>query len=218
MKSHGKDKGKRLSVLTDAEKFALYDLPDFDEAQQMEYLSLTTKELELATSRPGIVAQIYCILQFGYFKAKHAFFRFSPQQGERDYDFVVQRYFREASPAGQSISDHEYYAQRNLITDFFGYRQWSGSVGPQLDARAAQIVRRDITPGFVATELICWLNEKKIVRPGYSTLQKIISKTLSAERQRLAGILSAALDDETQKTLTALLKKDDALSGLQDHE
>lgn len=214
MTSHGKDKGKRLSVLTDAEKFALYGLPDFDEGQQMEYLSLTAKELELATSRPGIVAQIYCILQIGYFKAKHAFFRFSPQQGESDYDFVVQRYFREGLPVGQSISDHEYYAQRKLITDFFGYRQWSGSVGPQLDDRAAQIVRRDITPGFVATELICWLNEKKIVRPGYSTLQKIISKTLSTERQRLAGILSVALDDETQKTLTALLKKDDALSGL----
>lgn len=54
----------------------------------------------------------------------------------------------------------------------------------------------------------------KIVRPGYSALQKIISKTLSAERQRLAGILSAALNDEAQKALTALLKKDDALSGL----
>jgi len=36
-----KDKGKRLSVLTDAEKFALYGLPDFDEGQQLEYLSLT---------------------------------------------------------------------------------------------------------------------------------------------------------------------------------
>ncbi|MNG69183.1 hypothetical protein D3C79_275370 [compost metagenome] len=117
----------------------------------MEYLSLTTKELELATSRPGTVAQIYCILQVGYFKAKYAFFRFSPQQGQSDYDFVVQRYFREASPARLVISDHEYYAQRKLITDFFGYRQWSGSVGPQLDARAAQIVRRDIPPGFVAT-------------------------------------------------------------------
>ncbi|MGG6108653.1 DUF4158 domain-containing protein [Pantoea allii] len=79
------------------------------------------------------------------------------------------------------ITGHQYYAQRKLTTDFFGYHQWSGSVGPQLDARAAQIVRRDITPGFVATELICWLNEKT-VRPGYSTLQKIISKALSTER------------------------------------
>jgi TnpA family transposase len=214
MTTHHNEKGKRLSVLTDAEKFALYGLPDFDEGQQLEFLSLSAKELALATSRPGLQAQVYCILQIGYFKAKHAFFHFSPQQVESDYNFVAQHYFREASSVCKTITDHEYYAQRKLITDFFGYSLWSGAIGTHLDTYAVQIVRRDITPGFVATELICWLNEKKIVRPGYSTLQKIISKALSAERQRLAGILSSALDAETQKTLNALLKKDDALSGL----
>lgn len=56
MTSRRKDKGKRLSVLTDAEKFALYGLPDFDEGQQLEYLSLTAEELALATSRPGMLA------------------------------------------------------------------------------------------------------------------------------------------------------------------
>lgn len=75
-------------------------------------------------------------------------------------------------------------------------------------------MRRDITPGFVATELICWLNKKKIVRPVYSTLQKIISKALSTERQRLAYMLLSFLDTETQSALDSLLKKDDALSGL----
>lgn len=214
MTTHHNDKGKRLSVLTDAEKFALYGFPDFDEGQQLEFLSLSAKELELATSRPSLQAQIYCILQIGYFKAKHAFFHFSPQEVESDHDFVVQHYFRDASPVCKTITDHEYYVQRKLITDFFDYSLWSSSIGNLLDARAEQIVRRDITPGFVATELIFWLNEKKIVRPQYSTLQKIISKALSAERQRLADILSSALDAETRNTLGELLKKDDTLSGL----
>jgi hypothetical protein len=31
---------------------------------------------------------------------------------------------------------------------------------------ATQIVRRDVRPGFVAAELIVWLNEHKIIRPG----------------------------------------------------
>lgn len=48
-------KSERLSVLTDAEKFALYGLPDFDEGQQREFLSLSAGELELATSRPGLL-------------------------------------------------------------------------------------------------------------------------------------------------------------------
>lgn len=133
---------------------------------------------------------------------------------ESDYDFVLQHYFREVSATNKSIADHEYYAQRKLITDFFGYRLWSGRVNPLLNARAEQIFHRDIMPGFVATELICWLNENQIVRPGYSTLQKIISKTLSEKRQRLAGILSSALDAETQEALNALLTKEDALSAL----
>lgn len=216
MTTHGGASGKseRLSVLNDAEQEALYGLPDFDEGQQQEFLSLSAAELELATRRSGLAARIYCILQMGYFKAKHAFFRFTPQEVEGDHRFVAWRYFREASFPDKAIPDHEYYAQRKLISDFFGYRLWSGSVTPVLSARAAQIVRRDITPGFVATELICWLNENKIIRPRYSTLQKIVSTALSAERQRLADILSTALDTETRNGLKALLKKEGTLSGL----
>ncbi len=216
MTSHGKATGKseRLSVLNDAEQEALYGLPDFDEEQQWEFLSLSAGELELATCRPGLPARIYCILQIGYFKAKHAFFRFTPQEVEADYEFVTRRYFREASFTDKTISDNEYYTQRKLIADFFGYRLWSGSVTSDLNVRATQIVCRDITPGFVATELICWLNENKIIRPGYSTLQKIISAALSAERQRLADILSSTLDSETRDGLKALLKKEGTLSGL----
>jgi hypothetical protein len=68
-------KNKLLTVLSEAEQ-ALYGLPDFDDAQRLEYLALSENELMLATSRPGLHAQVYCILQIGYFKAKHSFFRF----------------------------------------------------------------------------------------------------------------------------------------------
>ncbi|MDQ5879514.1 MAG: hypothetical protein QG638_2250 [Pseudomonadota bacterium] len=64
-------KSERLTVLSDAEQEALYGLPDFDDAQRLEYLALTETELALASSRPGLHAQVYCILQIGYFKAKH---------------------------------------------------------------------------------------------------------------------------------------------------
>ncbi|EGQ8057305.1 DUF4158 domain-containing protein [Vibrio alginolyticus] len=214
MNSKHKDKSKRLSVLTDAEKFALYGLPDFDEGQQLEFLSLQAEELALATSRPNIQAQIYCILQIGYFKAKHAFFHFTPTDVESDFNFVIHRYFRNESFSENTISTHEYYIQRQMITEFFGYNQWSGSVSSKLDTLATQLVRRDITPGFVATELICWLNDKKIIRPKYSTFQKIISKALSKERQRLAKILGSALTDKAKTELNSLLVREDTLSGL----
>ncbi len=61
MTTRGKATGKseRLAVLNNAEQEAL------DES-----------ELALACSRQGLPAQIYCILQIAYFKAKHQFFRF----------------------------------------------------------------------------------------------------------------------------------------------
>ena len=62
------NKSERLAVLSNAEQFALYGLPDFDDGQRLEYLSLSEPELALACSRPGLHTRIYCVLQIGYFK------------------------------------------------------------------------------------------------------------------------------------------------------
>ncbi|MMZ44866.1 Tn3 transposase DDE domain protein [compost metagenome] len=205
-------KSKRLSVLTDAEQFALYALPDFDEAQQLEFLSMSASELELATNRPGLQAQVCCALQIGYFKAKRAFFRFTLSDVESDCAFVISRYFRHASPT--LVTNHEYYTQRKLIAELFGYSLWSGKFRQHLEQQAAQIVRRDATPGFVATELILWLNEHRIIRPRHTTLQELVSEALSAERQRLGAMLAEALDEPVCAALSLLLKRDETLSQL----
>ncbi|MGH1506556.1 Tn3 family transposase [Ralstonia solanacearum] len=208
------NKNKLLSVFSDAEQEALYGLPDFDDAQRLEYLALTESELSLASSRPSISAQIYCVLQIGYFKAKHAFFRFDWDEVEEDYDFVLSRYFHDDSFERKSISRHEYYAQRELIAELYGYRPWVAAFLPQLAQQAEQIVRRDVTPGFVAAELIVWLNEHKMIRPGYTTLQELVSEALSAERRRLGDLLTGVLDESTRAVLDQLLVRDDTLSQL----
>ena len=86
-------KNDRLTILSEAEQFALYGLPDFDDGQRLDYLSLSESELMLACSRPGLHGQIYCALQLGYFKAKHAFFRFTWDDAQEDRAFILTRYF-----------------------------------------------------------------------------------------------------------------------------
>lgn len=207
-------KNKLLTILSEAEQYALYGLPDLDDGQQLEYLSLSEAELALAVSRPSLHAQVYCILQIGYFKAKQAFFRFNWEDVDDDYAFVLSRYFNDQAFEPKIITKHEHYTQVHLIAEQFGYRLWSADFLPQLALQAAQIVRRDVTPGFVVAELITWLNEHKIVRSGYTTLQELISEALSAERQRLADLLAEALDDPTKAALAQLLVRDDTLSEL----
>jgi len=61
----------------------------------------------------------------------------------------------------------------------------------------------------VATELIVWFNEHKIIRPGYTTLQNLISETLSTERRRIGNILAAALDENDRAELKQLITRDE---------
>jgi len=84
-------KSERLTILSEAEQFALYGLPDFDDGQRLDYLSLSESELVLANSRPSLCAKVYCALQIGYFKAKHAFFRFTWEEVQEDCAFVLAR-------------------------------------------------------------------------------------------------------------------------------
>ena len=207
-------KNKLLSVLSDAEQEALYGLPDFDDGQRLEFLSLSETELALAGSRLGLHAQVYCLLQIGYFKAKHAFFRFSWDDTPDDLSFVLMRYFNGLAFQPRVITKHEHYSQRALIAQLFGYRLWSSDFLTQLELQAAQIVRRDVAPGFIVAELIAYLNEHKVVRPGYTTLQTLISETLSSERRRLGNLLAEVMDDAAKAALAQLLVRDDTLSQL----
>lgn len=216
MTTRGKATGKseRLAVLNNAEQEALYGLPDFDDAQRLEYLALDESELALACSRQGLHAQIYCILQIAYFKAKHLFFRFGWSDVMDDCNFILSRYFHGEPLPEQSPTKHERYAQREKICALYGYRPWSSTLSSQLEHQAIHVVRRDVTPGFVATELIIWLNEHKIIRPGYTTLQELVSRVLSDERLRLERILAERLDDTTIAGLGKLIERDDTLSRL----
>jgi len=83
------NKNKLLNVLSDAEQEALYGLPDFDNGQRLAFLSLSEAELALASSRSCLHAQVYCVLQIGYFKAKLAFFRFDWSEVEDGCAFVL---------------------------------------------------------------------------------------------------------------------------------
>ena len=205
---------KQLSVLSAAEQDALYGLPDFDDAQRLEYLGLSEPQLALASGRTGLHNQVWYILQIGYFQAKQTFFSFTWDDVADDLAFVLSRYFPGEAFQPRAITKHEHYNQRALIAQLFGYRLWSSEFQDHLVQQAEQIARRDVSPAFIVTELIDYLRRFKVERPGYTTLQTVISQALTTERQRLSELLSSALDAATTASLSHLLVRDDTLSEL----
>ncbi|MBP9743586.1 MAG: DUF4158 domain-containing protein [Burkholderiales bacterium] len=70
-------KKEPLGVLIPAERTAYYEVPDFNEDQYYEFLTLTQSELDLAMNRNSWSARVYCCLQLSYFKAVNLFFKVS---------------------------------------------------------------------------------------------------------------------------------------------
>ena len=209
-------KNSRITVLSEAEKQALYELPDFDDFQRAEYFAMTENEHALAFSRRGLLEQVYCLLQIGYFKAKQNFFKFSlGNVSMEDITFIMQRYFPGMALKSQRpLLRKEYYLQRNDIAVLFGFRLWLENDQPVLFDKATLLAKRDVTPTFILTELIVFLNAAKIVRPGYTTLQTIIGEALTAERCRLEQLINQTLDATARTNLDKLLVRENTLSEL----
>ncbi len=97
---------------------------------------MTDTERSLALGRKSFLAQIYCLLQIGYFKAKQAFFQFSLDEVPlEDVDFLLQRYFPGQVLTHAPLHTSEYYVQRNKIAQLFGYRMFSDEDLPPLSKR-----------------------------------------------------------------------------------
>ena len=206
---------EHLTIVSQAERAALYELPDFDDFQRAEYFAVNEAERTLVRQCRGMPEQILCHLQLGYFKAKQAFFSFDwTEVPPEDIDFLRQRYFPNRTWHPHPIRKAQHYAQRHRIVAHFGYRLWSDRFTTKLAQRAAQAALRDVTPSFILTELLAWLQQEKIVRLGYTQLQRVISEALSAERARLGTLLEAALDESAITALQQLLVRDNALSEL----
>ncbi|MBW8310018.1 MAG: DUF4158 domain-containing protein [Candidatus Paracaedibacteraceae bacterium] len=206
---------KRLSTLSPLEEFAFYGFPDFDKEQRATFFDFTEEELTLILRRHSFHSQVYCAVQIGYFKAKKLFFHFSLDKIPKDdLQFILLRYFDNEALSSFTVTKHEYYLQRKSISDLFGYQLWSRKFLPELNNRAKLSAKRDTAPNFVAHEILDFLQNQKIVRPRYTTLQTIISQTLTQERKRLKYLLKNQLTESHKQNLKQLIQKESTLSEL----
>ena len=71
-----------------------------------------------------------------------------------------------------------------------------------------------MNPNFIALELLDYLQEQKIIRPGYTTLQTIVSAIINKEQNRLSEIINSHLSKYEKKLLNSLMLEEESLSKL----
>ena len=201
---------KRLRILEPAEIEALYGTPRFTPDEQCHYFSLTDAEHAVRNGFRSVPSQICFILQLGYFKAKQRFFTLGATDVAADVTAILAQHFPQLPPASWELpTKPTIHTQRATILTLFRYRFCLADERQLLVVRARQAAQISSTPISVFRELLQYLTEQRIVAPGYTVMQDLVSQALTFEQQRLITILRATLTIPDTAALDQLLAETD---------
>jgi TnpA family transposase len=201
-------KPKRLHILTPTEFEDLYARPQLTEDQRIHLFELNMDEQKIIASNISMATKIDAIIRLGYFKQKQQFFIFDFHEISADVNHVMERYFSNAKLDRYSIGREAKLKNQQWVLGMTGYNLFSQIQHASiLMNKAEKLGRLSVNPVFIFRELLAEINNKKITRPGYSTLQKIISAALVSEQKRISQIFTEHLSVQEKQQLFNLLNQ-----------
>ncbi|GGK08838.1 hypothetical protein GCM10007063_34110 [Lentibacillus kapialis] len=198
---------KRISILGKDEFTALFERPHFTYEDRCYYFSLSQPEKELLQNLHSFKSKIYFVLQLGYFKAKHLFFTFDLHEVKEDLQYVLKQHFNDRKMVDLStVHKSTRFKQQQLILERFNYRSCGSEERKQIEKKAYHAVTISGKPIFIFREIMNYLNEQRIVVPGYSFIQETVSQAITFEQNRLTAIMHNHLKQPDIQALKALLE------------
>jgi TnpA family transposase len=201
----------RLAILTASEIDDLFALPRFTKEDRQLYFDLSSVEQE-ATAAYNFPVAAHFVLQLGYFKARRQFFVYEQETVLDDLRHIVERHFPDRDPARlKMLSKSPRLAQQQIILELTRYRVCDDAAEKELERKAQRDARLSAQPVFLLREILQYLNKERIVAPAYKSLQDLVGRVVSGERDRIGQMLGRALKPEIQKRLDSLLEADEYL-------
>ena len=198
-------KKMRLNILGDDEIEALFGLPRFTHEERVQYFTLSPTETTALEQLHSVKSRIHFLLQLGYFKARRMFFVFSlPEVGE-DAGYIQEQYFPNSPLISLDITKVTRLKQQSLILELCNYRGCDARERQQLQTKARQAAVVCARPIYIFHELINYMEQQRIVVPGYSFMQDMVSKAIAYEERRLMTIVRNYLQDSDREALMLLL-------------
>ena len=212
MKSAINTTQKRLTILGDNEIQAFYGLPHFTPEERIQYFALSQTEKDLLAELRSVRSKTCFILQLGYFKAKHLFFSFDFTEVCEDVGYILGQYFPDVKIDNlRAVDKRTRRNQRRLILELCNYRLCDAEERQKLEAKARQAAIVCSKPIYIFRELMDYLQEQRIVAPGYSFMQDTVGKALNFEQDRLRTIVRNHLDISDIEALKSLLSDSQSL-------
>lgn len=197
---------RRLKILGKDEIQTIFELPQFNHDERFLYFSLTEAEKEFLKQSRSLNAQVYFILQLGYFKARHIFFNFEFEEVRDDIEFVVRSYFPgQKINFGQTAAKNTRLKQQQFTVNLYRY-QWCGkNQRRMIEDKARRFAKISVKPIYIFREIVSFIQAENIILPGYSLLQDIVGQAINLEQARLTNVLEKSLTSSDINLLDGLL-------------
>jgi TnpA family transposase len=198
---------KRLKILASDEIKSIYSRPHFNNEERIEYFALSHADLEILEGFRSLKSQVHFILQLGYFRAKYLFFIFTLDEVEDDFQYIMEQHFDSRQIGGITVIDKQTrLKQQRLILELYGYRNCTKEERQELEQKGQQSAMIYSKPIYVFRELVNYLTKHRIILPGYSLMQKIVSRAINSEQSRLTSIIQARLQLSERADFKKLLE------------
>jgi TnpA family transposase len=199
-------KTKRLRILTATEINDLYSRPSLTDDERKGLFELNQEEHKLLATNMTLVAKVDAIIRLGYFKQTQQFFQFDLHEIPGDVNHVLERYFAPAVVTKKTLGRAAKLNNQHWVLRMTGYTRFKKTQhAPLLLNKAEKLCRLSVNPVFIFRELLAELTQKKISRPGYSTLQTLIAQALISEQARINHIFKEHLLTREKAQLFNLL-------------
>ncbi len=203
---------RRLSILTAEEIDALYGLPRFTDEERRRYFELSPAEEAVLRGTRTMSAAAHLVLQIGYFKAKQQFFVYRLEDVREDLDYILSHHLpgRTTRKLGL-LSKPTRLAQQRQILKLFSFRLCNMATKAVIERKAQRVAMLSTQPVYILREVLQHLANERLVAPGYTFLQDLISRCVNGERKRVTQKLDVALTPEVTLALDQLLQADDGM-------
>jgi hypothetical protein len=198
-------KSKRRAILLDSEIQDLYGAPKLTFEQKRYCFSLNDPELDALRSIRDRYNRVYFVLLLGYFKVKPVVLNIRYSDVCDDLQFIASELFSGIKLKRKNLSPMQKVRIYRRIFPLLDYHWFDDDNEAGLSGRAEAAAAVSIEPRFLFDESIDYLARQRIAIPKYTVLQRVVSKAIASESQRLADILSRSVSQPLGRSLDAIL-------------
>jgi len=91
--------------------------------------------------------------------------------------------------------------QQKVVLKLFSYRLCDHTAKEELKQKAQRVAMLSTQPIYILREVLQYLENHRIVIPGYTFLQDMVGRVVTGERRRITQLLDEALTPTMEKTV-----------------